>query len=322
VNNHLDNNVIENFLGPEICNHIVVAESKLNHQEKTFFDREISIQELDYAANKLNLKSAGGLDGISSKFIQKFWIYIRVPLHKYTNYCVDTGTLTQSFTSAGIKLIPKKGDSSQIKNWRPISLLNCIFKVIAKAVDNRLKTINEIILSRAQKGFTKKRQIQECIINVVETIAYSEANKIPGFILALDMAKAFDTVRHEFMTYVYKFFGIGDNMINILKLISTGRTAAIFREDGSTTRLLRLGTGFPQGSPPSPDQFNICEQILIYKFEFSPIIEKIKPVLEVLMLTERPFRILPDLGGGEGWRSRYRYPYRYRCRPSRCRCRN
>jgi hypothetical protein len=93
------------------------------------------------------------------------------------------------------------------------------------------------------------------------------------------MAKAFDTVRHDFMNKVYKFYGIGDNMINILNTISTGRTAVILKEDGSTTRQIRLGTGFPQGSPPSPNQFNICEQILLLRFEFDPAIEKIKPLL-------------------------------------------
>jgi hypothetical protein len=136
-------------------------------------------------------------------------------MHQCTVYCFEKGSLSQPFNSAGIKLIPKKGDISQIKNWRPISLLNCVFKVIAKAVDNRLKSINDILLSRAQKGFTKKRHIQECIINIVETISYSESAGIPGFVLALDMAKAFDTVRHDFMNHVYRFFGIGPNFIKI-----------------------------------------------------------------------------------------------------------
>jgi hypothetical protein len=148
-NNIIDDNVVENFLGPEICNNNVVKNSKLSDADKEFFDRDLTLLELDVAANSLNEKSAGGLDGVSSKFIKKFWPYLRIPLHKHANYCTARGSLTQSFTSAGIKLIPKKGDCSKLKNWRPISLLNCIFKVIAKAVDNRLKKINELILTRA-----------------------------------------------------------------------------------------------------------------------------------------------------------------------------
>jgi hypothetical protein len=104
----------------------------------------------------LNDKSAGGLDGIPTIFLKKFWPFIRIPLYKYSRHVFETGNLTQSFNSAGIRLIPKKGDTTKIKNWRPISLLNNIFKIISKALDLRKKKITEIVLSRGQKGFTKK----------------------------------------------------------------------------------------------------------------------------------------------------------------------
>jgi hypothetical protein len=272
----LEENCIENFLGPDVCNNNIVKSSKLSEADRQVFDNELSINELDNAAMGLNANSAGGMDGIGGKFIKKYWIYFRKSLHRYANYCVGTGTLTQSFNSAGIRLIPKKGDTTMIKNWRPISLLNCVYKVIAKALDNRLKKISEKILSRAQKGFTSKRQLHECIINSVETIAYAEKHKIPGFILGLDMAKAFDTVRHECMTHVYRFFGFGPWLINALNTISTGRTASILLKDGSLSEAFRLGSGFPQGSPPSPNQFNFVEQLLIFKLELDPRIKKIK----------------------------------------------
>jgi exonuclease III len=201
-NNVLGPNCINDFLGPEIYNNPIVLNAKLSGDESLLYDRPLSIQELDNAVNKSNPNSAGGLDGIGGKFIKQFWAYLRSPLHRYANYCIDKGTLTQSFDSAGIRLIPKKGDVTQIKNWRPISLLNCIYKIIAKALDNRLKKVNEIILSRAQKGFTSNRQIQECVINIIENISYCQGTRTPGFILALDMAKAFDTVRHDFMNHV------------------------------------------------------------------------------------------------------------------------
>jgi hypothetical protein len=267
---------IENFLGPEICDNDIVKNSKLNAEEKIYFDRQLSLNELDIAISKLNEKSAGGLDGIPTKFLKKFWAFLRYPLLNYANFSIDHGTLSQSFSSAGIRLIPKKGDITKIKNWRPISLLNVIFKIISKAVDLRLQRITEIVLSRGQKGFTKQRQLHECIINITETIAFAEKENIPAFVLALDMAKAFDTVRHDYMVHVYRFFGFGENLIKMLNLISTGRTAHIIKDDGSTSPAIHLGTGFPQGNAPSPNQFNIGEQILIFKFELDPRIRAIK----------------------------------------------
>jgi hypothetical protein len=232
----------------------------------------LSIQELDSALEKLNENSAGGLDGIPTKFLKTFCGFLRIPLHKYTLHAFETGNLSQSFNSAGIKLIPKKGDITSLKNWRPISLLNSVFKLISKALDSRLQKLNEIILSRAQKGFTRNRHLHECIINIVESIAYSQQEQIPAFVLALDMAKAFDTVRHDFMNHVYRFFGIGDNLIKMLNTVSTGRTACIIKDDGSVTDHFPLGSGFPQGNPPSPDQFNMGIQIFIYKLDLDPAI--------------------------------------------------
>jgi hypothetical protein len=82
-------------LGENICNSQIVRESKLTGEESLFFDRPLSIQDLDKSIDKLNENSAGGLDGISTKFLKKFWAFIRVPLHKYSLEAIDTGSLTQ-----------------------------------------------------------------------------------------------------------------------------------------------------------------------------------------------------------------------------------
>jgi Reverse transcriptase (RNA-dependent DNA polymerase) len=292
----LNENCIEDFLGPEIVSNNIVSNSKLSDAEKEQFDRDISLNELDVAIQSLNENSAGGADGIGTKFLKKYWTFIRLPLHRYTLYAFENGRLTQSFNAALIKLIPKKGNLKNIKNWRPISLLNCVFKIISKAVDNRLQKICDKVLSRGQKGFTSKRYIHECLINITETAAYCEKNNIPAFILAIDMAKAFDTVRHEFMEYVYKFFGIGEKFRKILKTISTNRFASILLDDGKVTKAFKLGTGFPQGNNPSPKQFNLVEQILIFKIEFDSRIQPVRAVAP-------PRHILPvemDHQGNQG----------------------
>ncbi|MFO0002522.1 MAG: reverse transcriptase domain-containing protein, partial [bacterium] len=88
--------------------------------------------------------------------------------------------LNPSFRTASIKLIPKKGDTTRLKNWRPISLLSCLYKVTSRALNNRLKVASGFIFSRAQKGFTKNIHIQEVLINVIEMIAHCNEYQIPG----------------------------------------------------------------------------------------------------------------------------------------------
>ena len=191
---------------------------KINAATRNILEQEISLDELDTAVAESKSKTAAGPDGISTSFIKKFWKFLRVPLSKYVSFCSQRGTLTPSFLTAAIKLIPKKGDVTLIKNWRPISLLNCIYKIISKSVNNRLKKITDTVLSRAQKGFTQSRVIQEVIINVVHNIAHCNSTNTPAFLLALDQCKAFDSVRHDFMREVYKIYRDWPRFLQFAKL--------------------------------------------------------------------------------------------------------
>jgi hypothetical protein len=112
---------IEEFLGDEILSNPIVNNSKLTLQEKDDLDHPLTLKELDESLQNCNLKSAPGADGFSNKLIKACWVYLRIPLYNYANHCFIKGILTSNFRSASIKLIPKKGDITQLKNWRPIS---------------------------------------------------------------------------------------------------------------------------------------------------------------------------------------------------------
>jgi hypothetical protein len=212
----------------------------------------LSIEELDIALEGANKNSAAGMDGLSTRFISRFWSHFRMPLHKYTGAAFQNGVLTNSFRCSIIKLIPKKGNAGDIKKWRPISLLGCLYKVISRAVNNRLKSVINRFTSRAQKGFTNHRYIQEVLINVAEKISYCMHNNIEGVLLSIDQPRAFDTISHKCMTEVFRFFGFGENFIKILNTIGTNRTAAIIFEDGTLSKNFNLETGRTQGDGPSP----------------------------------------------------------------------
>jgi Reverse transcriptase (RNA-dependent DNA polymerase) len=118
--------------------------------------------------------------------------------------------------------------------------------------------------------------VQEVLINVCDSIAYCKQNGIRGCVLAIDMAKAFDTLDHKFITEVYKFFGFGENIIKGLNLLGNGREACIILADNKNSSFFSLGTGRPQGDNISPTTFNFCEQILIFRLELDLGIERIQ----------------------------------------------
>ena len=86
-----------------------------------------------------NGKSPGN-DGLPSEFYKTFWSDISEPLLKALNYGFEIGQLSVSQRRGIIKLIPKKSEELYyIRNWRPLTLLNCDYKIAAKAIANRLK---------------------------------------------------------------------------------------------------------------------------------------------------------------------------------------
>jgi hypothetical protein len=261
---------IENFLGEEILNNPVVAESRLNEEECTTLDAPLSMEELNRAVEGANSSSAPGIDGFNTKLIKKFWHMLALPLHRYALKCFENGRLTKSFKTAVFKLIPKKGDCSDINKWRPIFLLSCLYKVISQAINNRLKLVVNRFTTRAQKGFTQHRYIQEVLINVIETINHCKLHGINGTIISIDQSKAFDTISHKYMSEVFRFFGFGPNFINMMETIGTGRTAMILFEDGTYSREIELGRCRPQGDGPSPIQYNMGKSILLMKIELDP----------------------------------------------------
>jgi Reverse transcriptase (RNA-dependent DNA polymerase) len=200
---------IEDFLGAEICNSELVKNSKLTEPETESLDRELKIEELDIAMLKSNFKSAAGSDKLSNNFIKTFRHIIRQPLYDVSKSGLENNDLPDAFMTADIKLIPKKGDLTQIKNWRPISLLSNLYKIVSRAINIRLKKIAPRILSRAQKGFCPNKYMHEVIINSIERINYCNDNNISGVMISADLSKAFDSVSHEFMEKCYDFYRFG-----------------------------------------------------------------------------------------------------------------
>jgi len=266
-----DTNCVTDFLG-DLINHPVIRGCMLNEEEKARLEGDLTLDELDDAVEGINLGSAPGIDGLNNKFIRKFWNYFRIPLHDYTIECFRKKELTHSFRTALIRLIPKKGDTKKIKNWRPISLLTCFYKVISKAVNARLDSVIDKVTSLDQKAYNKNRYIQEALICTIDTIRHCETNGIKGVILSIDQKKAFDSVYHGYMNEVYKFFNFDVSFINLLETIGNGRTARVLLEDDKPSREFDLDRGFAQGNGPSPKKYNIGEQILLFRLAYDPLI--------------------------------------------------
>jgi hypothetical protein len=263
---------INQFLG-EVADNPDVLASKLSYEEREELEQNISIDEFDRAIEKAKLNTSPGIDSISNRFIKTFWHIFRVPLFNYAKCCFDKGILTENFRCAKIRLIPKKGDTTQLKNWRPISLLNCFYKIISRVVAFRLRTVMDKITKVGQKGFSGSKYCQEVLIGIVDTINHINYRNKSGVLLSLDIKKAFDSTSHSYLQMVYQFFNFGPNFIKWLNLIGTNRKACIILGNGTYSEFFGLERGNAQGDTTSPYIFNLGFQILILKLTFDLQIE-------------------------------------------------
>ena len=105
-----------------------------------------------------------GSDGIPAEFYKVFWNDISEHLVTSINHGYQKEQFSVTQRPGIIKLIPKKdAEPSLIKNWRPITLLNCDYKIAAKALANRLKKVLPKLVNSDQTGFMKGRFIGENI---------------------------------------------------------------------------------------------------------------------------------------------------------------
>jgi len=259
---------IENFLG-DTLNNPVVTGSILTNDEKIDLESAITMDELTKSINSANFASAPGGDGISNRFIKKYWDYFRVPLFNLCNYCHETGTLPLFFRTANIKLIPKKGDLSQLKNWRPISLLNCFYKIISRLITTRLRKYMDKMTPVCQKGYSGTGYCQEVLISLIEKIEKCNKLRKRACLLSLDVKKAFDSLSHSYLQNVYRFYNFGPNLIKWITLLCTNRKACVMIDSELNTDLFDLERGNAQGDTISPFIFNLGYQLLLFKLEFS-----------------------------------------------------
>jgi Reverse transcriptase (RNA-dependent DNA polymerase) len=254
-------------LGP-VKDHETVKNAKLTEIEKNELEQDITLDELTQSINNANMSSAPGADGISNRFIKHFWEFFKTPLLKLCQSCYAKGELPNIFRSANIKLTPKKGNLEKLTNWRPISLLNCFYKIISRVI-TRLKKFMDKMTPICQKGYSSSRYCQEVLMSVMESIEKCNYLKRKAAVLSLDIKKAFDSLSHSYLARVYEFYNFGPNLICWITLLSTKRHACVILDNMLTTDFFNLERGNAQGDTISPFLFNLGYQLLLFKLELS-----------------------------------------------------
>lgn len=164
--------------------------------------RPFTEEEVKAGLDAIGDLKAPGVDGMSSLFYKKHWHIVGADVTKEVLQFLNEGHMPCKWNDTVVVLIPKVRNPNKLKDLRPISLCNVIYKVASKVLSNRLKIILPDVISENQSAFVPGRLITDNILIAYELTHYLQ-NKRSGSdsyaAIKLDMSKAYDRVEWDFL---------------------------------------------------------------------------------------------------------------------------
>ena len=221
--------------------------------------------ELDeFVTKKLKAKlKSPGPDGIPYEFVTVMWKEIRSLVFRMIEWFFTNKTMPKSVPEGLIVFLPKKGkDKTMIKNLRPLTLLNSIYKIGSGMIAERIKKVLPTIISRNQYGFTEGKQAADLIEISRQMLNDATEKKKSLAIFAIDFSGAFDNVSYKAIINALYRRGFGKKITTSIATLLTGNSSKIV-VNGRCKGAINIEKSCRQGDPISPYLFIlVLDQLL------------------------------------------------------------
>uniref|UniRef100_A0A9J7XN67 Reverse transcriptase domain-containing protein n=1 Tax=Cyprinus carpio carpio TaxID=630221 RepID=A0A9J7XN67_CYPCA len=243
----------------ELLNRIKV---KISKEDKKECDQKIGEEEIERAIQQLNKKKIPGIDGLGSEFYICFKEILTKILKEVFSEIFEKGEVNERMGMGITKLIYKrKGEKLDLKNYRPITMLNTDLKILAKVLANRLKEVMPSIIETNQAYGVKGRDIADITMSIRDTIWYMKEKNADAYVISLDFEKAFDRVEHGYLFDVLKKFGFGGDFIKWIEILYKGALTRI-KCNGFLTECFKITRSIRQGCPLSALLYSLVSELL------------------------------------------------------------
>jgi hypothetical protein len=138
-----------------------------------------------------------------------------------------TGELTSKLKEGLIKILPKKADKRRLKDWRPLTMLNVAYKIIAKMLALRLRLVTPLLIAPQQTGFVPGRNILEKISLAWLTADSLKTHNEAALFLSLDFEKTFDRVEHSYLWETLAWMGLGGTFLQLIRGLICNATSKL-----------------------------------------------------------------------------------------------
>ena len=214
------------------------------------------------AVKTLANNKAPGPDGLPGEFYQYFWTDISHLVTQTFDDALRKGQLCQSQRQGVICLISKQGkDLTKLESWRPLSILNTDYKILAKVLANRLKVALPEIINPDQIGYMQNRFCGENIRLISDVIEFCTSQKNPCLILLADFEKAFDKISWNFVKCCLKRFGFGNIFQKWISILYNNIESCI-SNNGYQSDYFKISRGIRQGCPLSALLFLLPAEVI------------------------------------------------------------
>jgi hypothetical protein len=153
-----------------------------------------TLTELHAAMKLLPTGKTPGSDGFQADFFLAMWDTIGADLLEACQNAFNSGVLHKDLNTGTLCLIPKSGDKTNLKNWRPIILLGSVYKCIAKLLAHKLQPLLTQLIRPNQTRFMKWKSIINNVFLALESMDWALETNQPMVMLLLDFEKAYDRV--------------------------------------------------------------------------------------------------------------------------------
>ena len=225
-------------------------------------DATFTMDELLEARKGLGKGKAPGWDGITLEFIAEFWDVLKDLILSMANNAWQQWDMPISWKEGLVKLIPKKKLCESFSDWRPITLMPVIYKLIAKIIANRIKDTLLGCIHVNQYGFIPRRQITDNIANDYIGMEYAKYTKQDVLLMQIDIEKAFDTIQWDFVAATMVKLRFGPKMSQVIYWLYGSSTSSCIIE-GELTDSWSLAKSVRQGCPVSALLYAIATHPLL-----------------------------------------------------------
>ena len=244
---------IENRI-PQTNNHF--SDYLQNPNENSFFLTPTTPDEVANVIRRLSSRKALGPNSIPYKILITFHKTISTPLSNLINMSFESGVHPEPTKTPNVIPVHKKGSQLEPNNYRPISLISNISKIIEKLVHKRLNSFLEAnsIFYEQQFGFRNNHSTNHALIQITEKIRQALDKNEYACGTFIDLQKAFDTVNHEILLKKLEHYGIHGIPNNWFRSFLTERYQFTTVSNQSSTKS-KISHGVPQGSILRPSLF-------------------------------------------------------------------